>query len=84
MRVDIFLWARNEAEFHGVSSKAGKIKTTKNGVLLLSDEASARRTASSMPSGSYSGLAKQELVHRNWKEFLIPPKTASSGKRSSG
>jgi hypothetical protein len=33
-----------------------------------------------MSSGSYSGLAMQELVHRCWKEFLTAPKVASSGK----
>ena len=25
-------------------------------------------------------MAMQELVHRNWKEFLIAPKTSSFGK----
>ena len=33
-----------------------------------------------MSSGSYSGVAMQELVHRNWKQFMIAPKTTSFGK----
>ena len=65
MRVDIFLWPRMGAEFHGVSSKIERISTTKNGVSLLLDDASACRTAFSMSPGSYSRLAMQELVYRN-------------------
>ncbi len=40
MKVDVFLWPRLEAEFHGVSSYIGRVKKTKNGVSLLSDDAS--------------------------------------------
>ena len=69
-----------ESEFHGVSSQTGRIKTTKNGVPLLSDDGSKRRTAFNMSSGSCSRLAMQELVHRNWKEFMVAPNTASSEK----
>ena len=51
-----------------------------NGVSLLLDDAIACRNALSMSSCSCSGLAMQELVHWNWKEFRIAPKTVSSGK----
>ena len=80
MRVDMFLWPRREPRSHGDSSQTRRISTTNNGFSLLSYDASARRTAFSMSFGAYSGLAMQELVHRNWKEFMIAPKTASSGK----
>ena len=43
MRVDIFLWPRIEAEFHGVSSQTRRIKTTKNGISILSEEVDARK-----------------------------------------
>ena len=33
-----------------------------------------------MSSGSFFFLAVQELVHRNWKDCMIAPKTASSGR----
>jgi len=51
MRVDMLLWPRMEAEFHGASSQIGRIETTKNGGLLLLDDASARKTAFSLSSG---------------------------------
>ena len=57
-----------------------RILTTKNGVSLLSYDASAWRTAFSISSGSYSGMAMEELVHRNLKKFMIAPKNASSEK----
>jgi len=76
----MFMCPRMEAEFQGVSSQTWRIRTTRNGVSLLSEDASAWRIASSMSSCSYYGLAMQELVHRNWKVFRIDPKTASSGK----
>ena len=76
----MLLWPMMDAEIHGVSSQTGKYSTTKNGVSLLSDEASARRIAFNMFSGSYSGLVMQELTHRNWKELMTAPKTASSEK----
>ncbi len=75
----MFLWPLTDAKFHGVSSQTARTSTTKNVVSLLSDEASALRTAFTMSSDSYSGLAVHELVHQNWKEFMNAPKTASSG-----
>ncbi len=56
----------------------GRTRTTKKGVALVSDDTSACRTALSMSSGSYSGLAMQEFIHRNLKESIIAPKTVSS------
>jgi hypothetical protein len=52
----------------------------KTGISLLFDEESACRAAFSMSSGSYSGLTMQELVRRNWKEFMTAPKTLSFWK----
>ena len=57
MRVVMLWWPRIAAEFHGVSSQIGRISTTKKGVYCASEEARACRTALSMSSGSYSGLA---------------------------
>ena len=65
MRVDMFLWPRIIAEFHWVLSQTGRISATKNGISLHLDDASACKTAFSMSSCSYSGMAMQELVHRN-------------------
>ncbi len=73
-------WPRMDAEFHGVSAQTGRMRTIKNRVSMLSEDASAWGTAYSMSSGSYSGLVMHELVHRIWKEFIIAPKTLSSGK----
>jgi len=67
MRVNMLLWPLMAKEFYGVSSHAGSIKTNKNYFYVHSEEASACRTALSMPSGSYSGLATQELVHQKIK-----------------
>ena len=67
-----------DAELHGVSSQAGMTIITRNGVSLFSDEASACRTAFGMSLSSYSGMAVYELVHRNWKEFMIAPNSMSS------
>ena len=64
IRVDMLLWSRIAAEFHGVSSQIGRIKTTKKGVSSDSEEARAWRIALSISSGSYSGLAMHEPVHR--------------------
>ena len=44
MRVDILWWPQIAAEFHGVSSQTGRIKTTKKEECYDSDEASAWRT----------------------------------------
>jgi hypothetical protein len=80
MMVIVMLWLRMEEEFHGMSSHTGRIRTNKNGFALVSDDASACRTTLSMSSGSYSGLAMEEVVHRNLKESSIVPKTVSFGK----
>ena len=80
MRLDMLLWSRMEAEFHGVLSQIMRIRTTKNEVSLLSNDDNAWRTAFSISSGSYSGLTMQELDRLSWKEFIIAPKTVSSGK----
>ncbi len=66
-----------EAEFHGVSSQTGRISTTKNGVALFSDGTSAWRIVLSTSWGSYSVMAMQKPVHRNWKEFITSLKTVS-------
>jgi hypothetical protein len=48
IRVEMLWWPRIEAEFHGVSSQTGRIKTTKKGVSDDSEEAKAWRTALSI------------------------------------
>ncbi len=58
----------------------GRTIIARNGASLFSEEARTCRTVFSMSSGSYSGLAMQELVHRYWKEFITAPKAASSGR----
>ncbi len=63
-----------------MSSKMGRTIIAKNGASLFSKKARACRTVLIMSSGSYSGLAMHELVHRYWKEFITAPKAASSGK----
>ena len=73
----MFLWPLVNAEFHGVSSQTGRTNNAKNGVSLLSEEG---RTAFSMSSDSYYGLAMQKPIQRNWKEFITAPKTASFRK----
>ncbi len=67
-------------ELHGVSSQTGSILTNRKWIPAHSDESSACSTALSMSSGSYSGLAMQELVMRKIKEFIAAPKVSSSGK----
>ena len=76
----MFLWLLVDVEFHGISSEIRRTSTTMNGVSMLSDEASACGTAFIMSSYSYSGLAMQDLVHRNRKELMTDPKTTSSGE----
>ena len=73
-------WPRILAEFHGVSSHTGRIKTTRKGVSCISEEERAWRAALSISSGSYSGLAIHELVQRYKNESVIAPKTSSSGR----
>jgi hypothetical protein len=41
MRVDTLPWPLTAAELHGVSSQSGSIMTTRNGVYMYSEEASA-------------------------------------------
>ena len=67
-------------ELHGVSSQIGSIMTTRNGVSVRSEEASAWSTTLSMSSGPYSGLAIQELVRGKRKEFMTAPKFSFSEK----
>ena len=47
---------------HGEPSQAGRIKTTSNGLGDIVEEPSASRTALRISSGSYSGLAMQNLL----------------------
>jgi len=54
--------------------------TTRNGVSVHLDEASAWSTTLSISSGSHSVLAMQELVHRKRKDVTSAPKISSSGK----
>jgi len=54
--------------------------TTRNGVYTYSEEASACSTVVSMSSGSYSGLAMQQLDQRKRKELMTAKKFTSSGK----
>jgi len=80
IRVDMLLCPLIASEVHGESSHARSTKTTRNGVFVCSDEASAWRTAFSMSYGSHSGFAMHEAVHRYRKESRIAPKLNSSGK----
>ncbi len=68
IRVDISVWPLIAAEVHGESSHTGRVMTARNGSSVCSEEAKACRTAFSMSSGSYSGLAMHDAVHRYWKE----------------
>ena len=79
-RVDMLMWPLIALEVQGESSQVGRIITTRNGSSRCSEEAKACRTALSMSSGSYSGLAKQDPVQRYRKELIIAPKLVSSGK----
>jgi hypothetical protein len=80
MRVDILWWPLMAAEFHGVSSHTGRIITAKKGLSCASEEARAWRTALSMSSGSYSGLAIQEPVHLYEKASRMAPNASSALK----
>ena len=70
VRVHMVWWPRIAAGFHGVSSHTGRVKTTKKGVFVNSEEANAWRAALSMSSGSYSGLAIREPFHRKRKDSI--------------
>ncbi len=78
--VDMLVWPLIAEEVHGGSSHTGSTMTTRNGESICSDEASAWRTAFNISSGSYSGFAMHEAVHRYEKESMIDPKFISSGK----
>ena len=67
------------AEFHGVSSQIESINTTRKGVSCASKEEKAWRTALSISSDSYSGLAIHEPVHRYRNDSVVAPKISSSG-----
>ena len=73
-------WPRIAAEFHGVSSHIGRINTTKKGVSCASEEARACRTALSMSSGSYCGLAIHEPLQGHEKASSMAPKASSALK----
>ncbi len=79
MRVDMLWWPWTAAEFHGMSSQTGRIKTTRKGVSCASEEEMAWRTALRVSFGSYSGLAMHELVQRYRNESVVAPKISSSG-----
>ncbi len=80
MRVGRLLWPRMAFDVHGESSHTRRTMTTRNGASACSEYARAWRTACSMSSGSYSGFAMQEVVHRYRKELRIAPKLTSSLK----
>ena len=80
MRVDMLWWPRIAAEFHGVSSQTRRIRTTRKSVSCESKEARASRTALSMSSGSYSGLAIHEPDQRYEKASVMAPNASSAGK----
>ena len=80
MRVDMLWWPRIAAEFHGVSSQTGRIKTIKKGVSCDSEDERACMTALSISAGSYYGLAIHEPVQRYRNESMVAPKISSSGK----
>jgi len=62
-----------------VSSHTKRIKITEKGFFFgESEEARAWRTALSMSSGSYFGLAMHESVQRYKNESVIAPKISSS------
>ena len=61
-RVDMLWYPRIAVEFHGVSSHNGRTKTTRKRVSGDYEEARAWRTALSISSGTYSGLAIHEPV----------------------
>ena len=78
MRVDMLWWPLMADELHDVSSHIGRIRTAKKGWSCAKEEARACRTALSMSSGSYSGLAIHEPVHLYEKASMMAP-NASSG-----
>ena len=73
-------WPRMAEDLPGTSLYTGKIWTSRKGVSIHSEEASAKRNALSMSSGSYPGFAIQEPVHQKRRKFITAPKFSSSGK----
>jgi hypothetical protein len=67
-------------DLHGVSSHTGRIKTTRKGGSVHSEEARVWRTALSMSSASYSGFNIQEPIHRKRNVFITARNISSSGK----
>ena len=61
-----------------VLPELGRIKTTRKGVSCVSEEEREWRTAWSISSGSYLGLAIHEPVQRYENESVIAPKISSS------
>jgi len=53
-----------ECVLHGESSHAGSIMTSKKGLSVAEEQARACRTAFLISSGSYSGTARHNPVHR--------------------
>ena len=78
MRVDMSWWMWIAAEFHGVSSQTGSIKTIRKGVSCASEDERAWITTLSISSGSYLGLAIHEPVQRYRNESAVAPKISSS------
>ena len=64
MSVTRLRWLRIVVEYHGVSSHNVSTMTTKKGVVISVDEASACRIAFLVSPGSYSGLAVHDLASR--------------------
>ena len=78
MSVDMLWWPRIAAEFHGVSSQTGSIKTTRKGLSCVLEEERAWRAALSISFDLYSGLAMHEPVQRYLNESVVAPKISSS------
>jgi hypothetical protein len=57
-------WEGMEYVFQGKSPHAGRIKTIRNGVLVVVENARAYRTGFRRSPGSKSGIVWHEAVHR--------------------
>jgi len=55
---------RMECVFQGESSHAGRIKTTRNGLLVVVEHVRACRTDFQRSLSSESGAARHEAIHR--------------------
>ncbi len=67
-----------EMVFHGESSHAGCMRTTRNGFKDDVAQAKACKIVFRMSSGSYSGFARHEPVQRQLSASKRAPKMASS------